>query len=184
MELFGICAPQNPDSRRGRGASDGSRHDDRTDAGCHSLVAGCQSVRSRDSSSTGNNDSNLNEFIQEIEQMKLFGPARAASKLGSEALAKCRQERAARAAWSGALCSDSISYQDLPIQISDKRKLSEIWNSSKKMLVIMTGCSSEVKHSVGPMACLVANHSFEEHMYMPSVKLLHKPISKLFGYLD
>jgi hypothetical protein len=69
----------------------------------------------------------------------------------------------------------------LPIQISDQRHLHAEWGSKKKLIVILTGCSSEVQHSVGAMSCLAANPAFEKHMYLSSKQLLHKPVSKLFG---
>ena len=155
-------------------------------AGCDNFMEGCQSMRSRDSANRSERRGlHFNEFAKEVEQIKqhtgLFGPVRQ-SKAGTEALAKCRAEREARAAQSPRSQNNSIlSYQDLPIQISDMRRLAEDWNSQKTMLVILTGCSSEVQHSVGPMTCLVANPFFEQRMYMPSSKLVHKSVSKLFG---
>ena len=150
-------------------------------------MEGCQSIRSRDSANSisERRGQHVNEFVKEVDKIKqqtgLFGPVRQ-SRAGTEALAKCRAEREARATQSSLSQNSSIvSYQDLPIQLSDMRRLAEDWNSQKTMLVILTGCSSEVQHSIGSMTCLVANPLFEQRMYMPSSKLVHKSVSKLFG---
>ena len=146
--------------------------------------AGCRSLRSKDSSQGDGHDA-VGDFVKELEHTRrygLFGP-RDSPRRGSEALAKCLQERAERDAAKNAQGTGAapVDYRDLPIQISDMRHLAAEWESNKKLMVIMTGCSAEVQHSVGPMSCLVANPAFERFMFMNSKQLLHKPVSKLFG---